>query len=128
MIVLLTLLHIVVAVFLIMVVLLQTGKGAEMGASFGGASNTVFGSSGPANFLAKLTTAAAVIFMVTSLSLAYIGMRRASSSGPAPGGAAQIPADGHNHEIPPRGETAAGESADSPPSGGPAVPAAPAAP
>ncbi len=94
MIVLLTLLHIVVAVFLIMVVLLQTGKGAEMGASFGGASNTVFGSSGPANFLAKLTTVAAVIFMITSLSLAYIGMRRAPSSSPAVDVPASVPSGG----------------------------------
>jgi len=77
--VLLTLLHVLVALFLILVVLLQTGKGAEIGASFGGASNTLFGSSGPANFLAKLTTTAAVVFMVTSLSLAYIGMKRAPS-------------------------------------------------
>lgn len=79
--VLLTLLHVLVAIFLILVVLLQTGKGAEIGASFGGASNTLFGSSGPANFLAKLTTAAAIIFMITSLSLAYIGMRRAPAVG-----------------------------------------------
>jgi preprotein translocase subunit SecG len=65
-------LHIVVAVFLILVVLLQTGKGAEMGAAFGGSSQTLFGSGGPAGFMAKLTTAAAVCFMLTSLGLAYL--------------------------------------------------------
>ena len=69
---LLKMLHILVAIFLILVVLLQTGKGAEMGAAFGGASQTVFGSGGPAGFMAKLTTAAAVVFMLTSLSLAYL--------------------------------------------------------
>jgi preprotein translocase subunit SecG len=85
MIVLLTMLHVLVAIFLILVVLLQTGKGAEIGAAFGGASNTLFGSSGPANFLAKATTAAAVIFMLTSLSLAYIGMKRAPAQMPMGG-------------------------------------------
>jgi preprotein translocase subunit SecG len=65
-------LHIAVAVFLILVVLLQTGKGAEMGAAFGGSSQTLFGGGGPAGFMAKLTTAAAVCFMLTSLGLAYV--------------------------------------------------------
>ncbi|UCF32207.1 MAG: preprotein translocase subunit SecG [bacterium] len=72
MIILLKILHILVAVFLILVVLLQTGKGAEMGAAFGGASQTVFGGGGPAGFMAKLTTTAAVVFMLTSLGLAYL--------------------------------------------------------
>ncbi len=71
-IILITVLHISVAVFLILVVLLQTGKGAEMGAAFGGSSQTLFGGAGPAGFMAKLTTAAAVAFMLTSLGLAYV--------------------------------------------------------
>ena len=63
--------HIVAAFFLILIVLLQSGKGAAMGAVFGsGSSQTMFGSSGAGNFLTKLTTAAAVIFMITSLTLA----------------------------------------------------------
>jgi len=66
-----TAVHVIVSIFLILVVLLQTGKGAEMGSAFGGASQTVFGSSGPAGFLNKLTTAVAIIFMVTSLLLSY---------------------------------------------------------
>ncbi len=70
--VLITVLHIIICVVLIMVVLLQTGKGAEMGAAFGGATQTVFGSSGPAGFLSKLTTAVAVLFMITTLSLCYL--------------------------------------------------------
>jgi preprotein translocase subunit SecG len=67
-----TIVHIIVCVVLIMIVLLQTGKGAEMGAAFGGATQTVFGSSGPAGFLSKLTTAVAIIFMVTTLTLCYL--------------------------------------------------------
>ena len=69
----LTVLHVLVCIFLIGVVLLQRGKGAEIGAVFGGGgSSTVFGSRGAGNFLSKLTTAAAIVFMITSLSLAYL--------------------------------------------------------
>jgi preprotein translocase subunit SecG len=74
----LVIVHVMVAVALILIVLLQAGKGAGIGAAFGGASQTVFGPRGPGNFLSKLTTAAAGIFMVTSLVLAifssqYVG-------------------------------------------------------
>ena len=73
-------LHIVVSVTLIMIVLLQTGKGADIGAVFGGGSGqALFGSAGPAGFLAKITTAIAVLFMVTSLFLAYSADRRSPS-------------------------------------------------
>jgi len=69
----LVVLHSVVCVFLIAVVLLQRGRGADIGAVFGGgASNTVFGSRGAGNFLTKLTTWSAAIFMLTSLGLAYL--------------------------------------------------------
>ncbi len=69
----LTVLHILACVFMIAVILLQRGRGAEIGAVFGaGASGTVFGSRGAGNFLTKATTASAIIFMVTSLSLAYL--------------------------------------------------------
>lgn len=65
-------LHVGVCIALIIIVLLQAGKGAEIGASFGaGASQTVFGAGGGKNFMSKLTAAAAVIFMLTSLTLAY---------------------------------------------------------
>jgi preprotein translocase subunit SecG len=68
----LTVLHVMVCLVLIVVVLLQRGKGAEIGAVFGGgAGSTVFGSRGAGNFLTKLTTGAAVLFMLTSLTLAY---------------------------------------------------------
>jgi preprotein translocase subunit SecG len=63
------------------VVLLQRGKGAEVGAVFGGgAGATVFGSRGAGNFLTRLTTGAAVTFMVTSLSLAYLAQDRGADS------------------------------------------------
>ena len=69
----LTVLHVMVCLVLVVVVLLQHGKGADIGAVFGGgASSTVFGRRGAGNFLTKLTTASALIFMMTSLSLAYL--------------------------------------------------------
>ena len=72
----LSVLHVVVGLFLILVVLLQAGKGAAMGASLGSAgSQAMFGSSGAGNFLTKLTTGAAIIFMVTSLSLAVVSTK-----------------------------------------------------
>ena len=64
--------HITVAFALILIVLLQSGKGANMGAAFGGSSQTVFGSRGPAGFMSKLTTGVAVVFMLTSLTLSMI--------------------------------------------------------
>src|SRR4030042_1751648 len=74
-----TVLHVLVCFALILIVLLQAGKGAEMGAAFGGSSQTIFGSSGAMGFLTKLTTVAAVVFMITSLLLALSSTRRASS-------------------------------------------------
>lgn len=77
----LTALHVAVSIFLIGVVLLQSGKGAEMGASFGSSgSQSVFGAGGGTSFLSKMTTGAAVIFMLTSLTLAYVSGMPSSSS------------------------------------------------
>ncbi len=70
--------HVVVSAILISMVLLQKGKGADIGAAFGGASQTVFGPRGAQSFLAKLTTGAAVIFMLTSLGLAVSSSKRSS--------------------------------------------------
>ena len=64
--------HVLACMALILIVLLQTGKGAEMGAAFGGASQTLFGGSGGTTFLSKLTTGAAVAFMITCLGLTYL--------------------------------------------------------
>jgi preprotein translocase subunit SecG len=68
--------HIIVSLALIMIVLLQHGKGAGIGAAFGGSSQTVFGSTGAAPFLAKLTAVAAILFMVTSLGLTFLGRQK----------------------------------------------------
>ncbi len=77
---LMIIIHVIVSLALILIVLLQTGKGAEMGAGFGGGSNqTIFGSRGAATFLSKITTGAAVMFMLTSLSLAIMTKNRSGS-------------------------------------------------
>src|SRR5918993_5641115 len=76
-----TILHIIVCIGLILVVLLQTGKGAEIGAVFGGgSSSTIFGSSGAGNFLTKLTTGMAIVFMMTSLTLGYFAGHKPSTT------------------------------------------------
>jgi preprotein translocase subunit SecG len=96
---LITAVHVLVCIILILVVLLQSGKGADLAGAFGGgATQTAFGSRGPASFLSKLTTIAAVVFMVTSLSLALIGNKRQERSimdttrGTAPVSAPKAPA------------------------------------
>jgi preprotein translocase subunit SecG len=73
-------LHVIVSAILISMVLLQKGKGADIGAAFGGASQTVFGPRGAQSFLSKLTTGAAILFMVTSLGLAISSSKRSASS------------------------------------------------
>ncbi len=95
--ILLIILHVTVSIAMIAIVLLQSGKGAEMGASFGaGGSQSVFGAGGGTTFMSKLTTAAAIIFMLTSLTLAYRSSKPTSSSimtsVPAPKAAPQGPA------------------------------------
>ena len=80
MITLVTIIHILVSIGLILVVLLQTGKGADMGAVFGGSSSTIFGSSGAGNFLTRLTTGMAIVFMITSLTLGYFSGKKPSAS------------------------------------------------
>ncbi|MBP1733403.1 MAG: secG [Deltaproteobacteria bacterium] len=80
--------HVLVSVALIFIVLLQTGRGSEIGAAFGsGASQTLFGSSGTTGFMTKVTSAAVVIFMVTSL-LQSSGIRGAATGRPEPAGGA----------------------------------------
>ncbi len=74
-----TFIHVLACFILILVVLLQAGKGANMGAAFGGSSQTVFGSSGAGTFLGKLTATVAIVFMITSLSLAYMATKGTSS-------------------------------------------------
>ncbi len=76
---LLVILHVTVSLVLILIVLLQAGKGADMGAAFGGSSQTVFGSSGASTFLGKMTAGIAILFMITSLFLTYTASHRSSS-------------------------------------------------
>ncbi|MFV8570072.1 preprotein translocase subunit SecG [Marinobacter sp. SBS5] len=76
--------HVVIAVALVGVVLIQQGKGADAGAAFGGgASQTVFGSQGSGSFLTRVTTLMAVVFFVTSFSLAIFAKQRAEVAGEA---------------------------------------------
>ena len=76
-----TIVHIIAAFSLVLTVLLQAGKGAAMGSGLGaGSSQTMFGSSGAGNFLTKLTTGIAILFMVTSLTLATFSNNKKSSS------------------------------------------------
>ena len=116
--------HVVLCVFLITVVLLQTGKGADMGAVFGGGSQTLFGSGGAGNFLTRLTTGMAIGFMFTALILTYGSRRTATADlmdrlpvAPAP-------------MAPPAGAPVpgAGATAEPPAAGEPVVPVEPAPP
>ena len=72
--------HILVSLFLIAIVLLQHGKGADIGATFGGSSQSLFGTEGPVPLLNKITTIAAIVFMGTSISLAYISANRSTGT------------------------------------------------
>ncbi|MHB8482854.1 MAG: preprotein translocase subunit SecG [Nitrospiria bacterium] len=76
----LIIIHLFVSFIMIAAILLQSGKGAEIGAAFGGSSQTIFGSRGAATFLSKMTVGAAIIFMVTSLSLAFLSKERAGEN------------------------------------------------
>jgi len=84
--------HIAVCLFLVIIVLLQHGKGADAGAAFGGggSSQSLFGSEGPVPLLNKITTFAAIVFMVTSVSLAYLSST--SSTGSVMNSAVTVPA------------------------------------
>jgi preprotein translocase subunit SecG len=103
--------HIIVCVALILIVLLQTGKGASIGAAFGGSTQTVFGATGSAGFFEKLTTAVAIIFMLTSLGLTYASAKKggktvmtspvAQEEKAVPGGAETLkPDEGQKAETP----------------------------
>lgn len=84
--------HVIVALTLIGIVLLQRGKGATIGASFGGSSQTLFGSRGPATALAKITTGAAILFMITSIALSVLSDKSKVSSVMPDSGVTEAPA------------------------------------
>ncbi len=77
---LLIVIHTIVCLFLICIVLLQHGKGADIGASFGGSSQSLFGTEGPLPLLNKITTLAAIVFMGTSITLAYLSANKSTGS------------------------------------------------
>jgi len=108
---LIVILHVIVSVALILVILLQTGKGSDIGAVFGGGSSqTLFGSTGPTSFLSKLTAGAAIIFMLTSLFLAYFA------------------GSGGSRSIMKSGAGAPAQTMPASPAGMPAMPSAPTTP
>jgi preprotein translocase subunit SecG len=73
--------HVGVAILIVILILMQKGKGADMGSAFGGgASGSVFGSKGSANFLSRTTAVLATVFFVTSLTLAYFNKGTVDSS------------------------------------------------
>jgi preprotein translocase subunit SecG len=114
--------HVLAALALVGLILLQHGKGADVGAAFGsGASGSLFGASGSANFLSRTTAIIAVVFFVTSLGLTYFSTRRTEHKGvmaaPPAAPAQSLPA-----QIPPTAP--AGPAAPS--AAGQAAPAAPA--
>jgi preprotein translocase subunit SecG len=77
---LLIIVHVLVCIFLVGIVLLQHGKGADIGATFGGSSQSLFGSEGPVPLLNKITTFSAIIFMGTSITLAYLSANRSTGT------------------------------------------------
>ena len=120
-----TVIHIIVCLFVIFIILIQSSKGAEMGAAFGGSSQTLFGSRGASTFMSKLTTGTAILFMVTSLLLAVLASRQSSVMSSVP--VQEIP----SQPIP---DTSAGPITDQPAPTAPGqgevqeIPAAPVAP
>ena len=81
MLILLTIVHVIVCIFLIIVVLLQSGKAADLAGAFGGmGSQTAFGPRGSATLLSQVTTGSAIVFMITSLSLTILYLRAGGSS------------------------------------------------
>jgi preprotein translocase subunit SecG len=110
--VMVTILHVVACIVLILVVLLQAGKGANMGAAFGGSSQTVFGSTGAGTFLGKMTTAVAVMFMFTSFFLSYTASHREKSlldNASRPAARRSMPQPAQKQTLPP-GPPTAGET------------------
>jgi preprotein translocase subunit SecG len=81
MLILLTIIHVIVCIFLIIVVLLQSGKAADLAGAFGGmGSQTAFGPRGSATLLSKATTLSAILFMITSFSLSILATRTSGAS------------------------------------------------
>ncbi|MEK6201788.1 MAG: preprotein translocase subunit SecG [Desulfobulbaceae bacterium] len=80
MITLITVVHVAICLFLIVIILLQHGKGADVGATFGGSGQSLFGSEGPLPLMNKITTTVAILFMLTSVSLAYFSSSKSTGT------------------------------------------------
>lgn len=80
MVTLITIVHVTICLFLVAIILLQHGKGADVGATFGGSGQSLFGSEGPLPLMNKITTTVAILFMLTSVSLAYFSSHRSTES------------------------------------------------
>jgi preprotein translocase subunit SecG len=80
MITLITVVHVAICLFLIAIILLQHGKGADVGATFGGSGQSLFGSEGPLPLMNKITTTVAILFMLTSVTLAYFSSSKSTES------------------------------------------------
>jgi preprotein translocase subunit SecG len=110
--ILLQTIHIFGAIFLILVVLLQSGRGGGMGAAFGGAAGQIFGGRGASNFLTRVTTGAAIFFFMTSLSLSMLSSRHRSVvqdqvvKTPVKADSAPATAPAHTDSAPPASSTA----------------------
>ena len=90
--ILITVVHVIVCIFLIAVVLLQSGKSADIAAAFGGmGSQTAFGTRTAATVLSKATTWAAIVFMLTSITLSIFASRRSASTGSVLDGTKSVP-------------------------------------
>lgn len=121
MIALVTVIHVLVSVFLILVILLQAGKGGGMGAAFGGGgSQTVFGGRGAQTLLGKVTSVAAAIFMITSLALSY---QSSQSRSVLSGAAEPAPAPGQGLPVEAPSPPAQGAAPQGAPAEAPAAPA-----
>jgi preprotein translocase subunit SecG len=118
---LVTVIHVFTCVMLILVVLIQSGKGAEISASFSGSSQTVFGSSGGANFFTHFTRGAAAVFMVTSILLTVMGSQNKRSMFETPTSSSTVPAK----SALPGGPATPAQDASKPAAPAPAAPAAP---
>jgi preprotein translocase subunit SecG len=118
--------HVVIALAIIGLVLLQHGKGADMGSGFGGgASSSLFGATGSANFLSRATAVLATIFFVLSLVLAYLATSQPREAGSVVDRAPAKPAAEKKSDVPAAPAEAKGEKSDAsdkPPAGGRQVP------
>lgn len=124
--VIISILHVIMSIALILIVLLQTGKGSDMASAFGGSgSQAMFGSRGPASFLNKMTTIAALLFIVTSVGLSYLSIGNnqnsvmsglAEPAEPDQATDVPVPADGAAQSQ----ESSAGQPAEQPADGAPA--------